>query len=271
MPFKFIILCYNEEVRILKEYRRVRYQKSPLVEVIFQLRFPTILSINTKQPSDFQERIRERYPFYQEGNEQQNEMIIGPDGKPLQIKTSNTKNYAFISADEEYKVNLTSSFISISTLRYTQWEDFKKHIEYIVPVFEKIYKPAFYTRIGLRYVDAITREDLGLHECGWNDLIEPHILGVMTPEIENGVRSYVAEAEYVIPGNDALAKVHFELVHINNRKELSLLIDCDYFTQSVTQKQDMCAVAEMLHGNSSSFISKAITEKLHEAMEPVEI
>lgn len=255
----------------MKEYKRVIYRKSPLVEVIFQLRFPTILSINAKQPFDFQDKIREKYPFYQEGNEQQNEMIIGQDGKPVQIKTSNSKNYAFVSANEQYKINLTASFISISTVNYTQWEDFKKHIDFVVPYFEEVYKPAFYTRIGLRYIDAITREDLGLKDVKWNDLIEPHILGVMTPDIEEGVKSFRVEAEYKIPENEALTKTHFELVHINNRRETSLLIDCDYFTNNVTSKDEMCSVADMLHQNSSSFISKAITKRLSDAMDPVEI
>lgn len=109
----------------MREYKRVRYQKSPLIEVIFQLRFPTILSINAKQPIEFQDKIREKYPFYQEGDEQQNEMVIDQNGNPVQIKTSNSKNYAFVSADGSNKINLTSSFISISTLKYTQWEDLK--------------------------------------------------------------------------------------------------------------------------------------------------
>ena len=43
--------------------KRVKYNRCPLVEVIFQLRFPTILSINSKQPADFQEKIRKEYPF----------------------------------------------------------------------------------------------------------------------------------------------------------------------------------------------------------------
>ena len=152
----------------MKEYKRVRYQKSPLIEVVFQLRFPTILSINAKQPMEFQDKIREKYPFYQEGDEQQNEMIIGPDGNPVQIKTSSAKNYAFISSEESYKINLTASFISIYTLKYTQWEEFRKHIEFVVPIFETVYKPAFYTRVGLRYIDVINRENLGLEKVGWN-------------------------------------------------------------------------------------------------------
>ena len=255
----------------MKEYRRVRYQKSPLIEVVFQLRFPTILSINAKQPMEFQEKIREKYPFYQEGDEQQNEMIIGPDGSPVQMKMNSIKNYAFISSDKNYKINLTTSFISISTLKYTQWEEFRKHIEFVVPIFEIVYKPAFYTRVGLRYIDVINREELGLEKVSWNELIEPHVLGIMTSDIETGIKSYRADAEYQIPENNAATKVHFELVHVNNQKELSLLIDCDYYSQSTIQKESVNTVADMLHASSSNFINNAITERLSSAMEPVEI
>ena len=93
----------------------------------------------------------------------------------------------------------------------------------------------------------------------------------MTPDIEEGVKSFRVEAEYKIPENEALTETHFELVHINNRRETSLLIDCDYFTNNVTSKDAMCSVADMLHQNSSSFISKAITKRLSDAMDPVEI
>ncbi len=41
---------------------RCRYGKSPLGEVICQLRFPEILSISAKLPVEFQEEIRGEYP-----------------------------------------------------------------------------------------------------------------------------------------------------------------------------------------------------------------
>lgn len=125
--------------------------------------------------------------------------------------------------------------------------------------------------MGLRYVDVIDRKKLCLEQVSWNELIEPHVLGVMTPDVETGIRSYRADAEYQNSENNASTKVHFELVHVNNQKELSLLIDCDYFTQEITQTNGVNIVADMLHLNSSNFISSAITERLSEAMEPVEI
>ena len=135
--------------------KRVQYKNSPLLEVIFQLQFPTILSINSNEPAEFQEAIRERYPFYEENIEQQNEVTVVPGGNSAQVKQTQTKNHTFISVDKTYKVNLTSSFIAISTVRYTRWEDFVEHINYVIPKFERKYSPAFYTRVGLRYIDAI--------------------------------------------------------------------------------------------------------------------
>lgn len=37
-------------------------KKAPLMEVVCQVRFPPILRINTEEPSEFQEEIRDRFP-----------------------------------------------------------------------------------------------------------------------------------------------------------------------------------------------------------------
>ena len=43
---------------------RVNYRKNQLGEVICQLRFPEILTIETNIPADFQEAIRDAFPRY---------------------------------------------------------------------------------------------------------------------------------------------------------------------------------------------------------------
>lgn len=45
---------------------RVIYRKRPSAEVLCQLRFPTILRIDTEPPAAFQEIIRRDYPNFQE-------------------------------------------------------------------------------------------------------------------------------------------------------------------------------------------------------------
>ena len=46
------------------ESDRVIYRKNPLAEVAVQLRFPTILKIDSESPAAFQDIIRSDYPRY---------------------------------------------------------------------------------------------------------------------------------------------------------------------------------------------------------------
>ena len=49
---------------LLSDHPHPHYEKTLAHEVICQLRFPTILTINNVEPADFQERIREDFPQY---------------------------------------------------------------------------------------------------------------------------------------------------------------------------------------------------------------
>lgn len=245
---------------------RYKYNKSPLVEVIFQLRFPTILSINSIQPYQFQELIREEYPYYDENIEQENELTVAPDLRQAQLKSSQNKNYSFVSVNHEYKVNLTSTFIAVSTLQYSKWEDFKKRIEFVIGCFEKVYKPLFYTRVGLRYTNVIQRSELNLDNTDWSELIQPELLGVISDK--KNINSYISEAEFKNVNNDTFTKTHVELIQINDKQEICLLIDCDYFKPEKTDNKEVIDVVGQLHTESSGFLSRTITEKLHKAMKP---
>ena len=233
------------------------------------MRFPTILSINASLPVQFQEKIRKEYPYFEETNEEQNEVNIQPEEMKAHFrKITNIKNYAFVSMDRTIKINLTSTFISISTVNYSKWEEFSAEAKRIISIFEDEYHPAFYTRIGLRYIDVITKSKWNLEDRSWNELIKPHILGVVTPERESGTSGYLCESEYSEMDSEFIHKSHLEFVHVNESKEISLLMDCDYFTGVETMSDVVWDKAEHLHNMSSCFIANAITELLNDAMEP---
>ena len=56
-----------------EKLERVKYRKSALREVIFQVKFPSILRIDTEVPAEFQEMVRQKYPMY---NDRRNETIV---------------------------------------------------------------------------------------------------------------------------------------------------------------------------------------------------
>ena len=49
---------------LFSDHPRTHYEKTLTHEVICQLRFPTILTINNTEPADFQEAVREDFPQY---------------------------------------------------------------------------------------------------------------------------------------------------------------------------------------------------------------
>jgi hypothetical protein len=60
---------YNQ-MAFLDNVERVLYEKNPLESVICQVRFPTILRVDSEVPSDFQDRIRGRFPIFSESSDE---------------------------------------------------------------------------------------------------------------------------------------------------------------------------------------------------------
>ena len=137
---------------------RCIYQNNPLAEVICQLRFPEILTIQANIPIDFQESIRQMFPGYSVRKE------------PIFNQTTATNNYQFVTADGIWRINLTSSFISLACSRYTCWEDFARMLDSPLAAFIQIYKPAYFERIGLRYINFISRKQLKLDAVPFKEL-----------------------------------------------------------------------------------------------------
>jgi len=162
--------------------KRCRYGSNQLAEVICQLRFPEILTISANPPVEFQEAIRGEYPRFQRRMEIPAPKVTGNPGQFRLENQPGTMNYQFSSADGIWRVNLTGKFISLSCSRYTCWEEFAAHLDKPLAAFIQIYKPAYYERVGLRYVNTISRQSLGLEGTPFRELIEPCYLGVLALE-----------------------------------------------------------------------------------------
>lgn len=101
---------------------RVLYGKRQLIEVICQLRFPTILSISAKEPAEFQEAIRAEFPRYARNLEKLPPKVIGQPGAMKLEEQPTVVNYQFLTAAGDWKVNLTNTFLALATPVYTTWE-----------------------------------------------------------------------------------------------------------------------------------------------------
>ena len=82
------------------EYDRVIYKNNPLENVLIQLKFPTMLLIDSKEPEEFQEKIRNSFPYYDSFvNKLSNNEL--PDTKKNYIfrKNQNGNEYIILNRD----------------------------------------------------------------------------------------------------------------------------------------------------------------------------
>lgn len=257
-------------------YDRYRYARSPLVEVICQLRFPAILSIGAKEPAEFQEAVRRDFPRYSARMERVPPKVVGAGTPNASVQQQPpVTNYQFLSADGTWKLNLTSSFIALSTLRYTRWEDFAHHLDKVLAKFIQIYHPTAFSRTGLRYVNAISRRALGLTDLLWDDLIRSPYIGILgEPDVDEKLVSKSALNTDIRLEEGVRLKIHAGPGLINGGKqdpEPKFILDGDVALSASTPADQVPAVLEKLHRYSVRFFHGAIMPELHEAMGPTPI
>ena len=252
---------------------RCIYRRSQLNEVICQLRFPEILTIGANVPVAFQEAIRDEYPQYSARKEAAPPKLSGTPGNFTLENPPATVNYQFTSADGLWRVNLTSKFISIACSRYTGWEDFAGKLDKPLAAFIKLYKPAYFERVGLRYVNFISRKDLDLEGTPYSELIAPCYLGVLAePDVaEAAIARCTVDTELAIRGG-CRAKIHAGPGHVKRNgvqdPEVKFIFDQDLFLPGKLPVNLSAGALQTLHGQAYSIFRGAITDTLHDAMEP---
>ena len=257
--------------------KRVRYEKCPLIEVTYQLNFPTILSIEAEMPVKYQNAIRKNFPQYRTQTEQEGEITVNINGEevnPIFRQRPIKKIHHFISEDGQWRITLAKNQLAISTLQYEQWEDMKEKFKTPLQAFADIYDQSYFDRIGLRYIDAIDREKLNLKDTEWRDLIKPHLLGCLGWQSEEPFKIKTSTLNTEIIMEDVSVKISSGLGMINKEDKLTdeaFILDCDYFKVGKVELSEIDSIVTKLHQKSTTFFRNSITKKLHEAMEPQEI
>ena len=222
---------------------------------------------------EFQEAIRAEYPQYSARKEAPAPKLTGTPGNLHLENQPQTINYQFASADGVWRVNLTSRFISLACAKYTCWEDFALKLDKPLAAFIKIYKPAYFERVGLRYLNFISRKTLNLEGTPYSELIAPCYLGPLGEEdvAEHSTSRCSVDAEIAIRGG-CRVKIHAGpgLVKRNGQQdnEVKFIFDQDLFMSGNVPVNLSAGALQTLHGQAYPIFRGAITDTLHSAMLP---
>lgn len=253
------------------EFERVIYKRNPLVEVVCQLRFPPILKISHQEPVEFQDEIRFQYPLFETTQSQVPSEIlkvVQQFGLPVQSDLA----YSFKSEDQKWHLSITKDFIALTTSSYERYEQFKQRLKEAVDIFERIYKPSFYTRVGLRYQDLIIRSKLGIYDKKWSDLITKNVASELyDSELYSSIQAITKNL--ILATENGQINLNHGLVTVKempkNDDEAAYLFDADFYTeQKIEVNGDVWDVLDQFNKSARKLFRWSITDTLHNAMQP---
>ncbi|WP_118857095.1 TIGR04255 family protein [Sphingomonas mesophila] len=247
--------------------KRVVYQQNPSAEVICQLRFPPILALADRLPAEFQSRLGSEYPF----SEVQDGLKIHVSGNDAPIQ-SRFSNFVFLTEDRSVRITLTSEYIALSTDSYERWESFDAHLNAALAALLSSYSVPFFSRIGLRYLDVISRAKLGIPDARWSDLIRASALGLLAEDDIPIADVLELNAATVLSLEDD-AKGIFRTTlgkHEKTGDETVFVIDSDLFCDEVRIKgnDDAIAVCRRLNKISGRAFRWFLEDELHRRLDP---
>jgi uncharacterized protein (TIGR04255 family) len=251
---------------------RVIYARNPLVEVICQLRFARLLKIESELPVAFQEALRHDYPKLREVK---SAGLPDPVANAIGIQPNViTSTFEFVDRDDIWKVSLTSTFLAISTVQYTRWEDFLARLRSVLDVLATVYGVSRFTRVGLRYRDLISPSQVGMKNQQWGKFVRPELLGELVDRdfefaVKHASRQLVLSLDYdraSVRLSHGILKAEDEDANV----ESCYLIDADFYTEHETERADAENCLARFNGESGRLFRWCITRTLHDAMGPVE-
>lgn len=145
--------------------------RAPLLRVIAQVRFPTILAVRSAdRVSGFQEIVRDRYTRLE--REEITMVSVGPIAVPEPGHEAMV-HWRFWDDQRRWRTTLTQEFVAIETTAYESRADFVAKFGEVLRAFQEVFHPKFVTRLGARYIDQIRAPALARIA----DMLIPELLG----------------------------------------------------------------------------------------------
>ena len=125
----------------------------------FQFKLDESSSWTPNRPTLLSNKLGEAYADFETISEQAYQIVIGADG-PMPQPSAPKLKLKFKNAKVPIILQATDRSFSVNALRpYQGWADLRDEIFRIWPIFIEVIKPSTISRIGMRYINRIGRQN----------------------------------------------------------------------------------------------------------------
>ena len=171
------------------------------------------------------------YPQLGEFRGEQLDITMAP-GAPASTQRTPLSGWRYVSADGNWTVLLLPGSVALETKAYTTWtDDFEARLRSILLALVPHVRPSIQLRLGLRYVDVITRPGTASPQ-GWDGLISETLLGpIKHPNIGPAVISAQQQVDMNLGDSVRCTLRHGTAIEATSGSP-GYLLDWDIYTES---------------------------------------
>jgi uncharacterized protein (TIGR04255 family) len=179
----------------------------------------------------------------------------------------------FSVEDRGRSISLTQEFIAVLEHNYSQWEKFREEVQLAEHILKDTYAPAFYNRVGLRYIDVLDRHNVGLSDTPWSELLNASFIGILGDcNLADDVEEWHVETLLKIPDVDqSQVLLRHGLYRTEEDDEQIYVIDADFHTNRRNQTDDVFEALDKFNKWGGHLFRWVTTDKLREALGPTKI
>lgn len=175
--------------------------RSPLTRVLAQVRFSSVLKIDSKEGvAPFQEELRAKYPLLEQLVAHQFQVDITLGGSKFKPIANNV--WRFSSAERGLALSLTSDTLTLEARDYPGRATFLERWTDVLACAERVFAPGLALRTGARYLNRLTGETLERLP----DWVHPNLIGVAQPDLREHVTQAVSEATLKVEEGNLLLR-----------------------------------------------------------------
>jgi len=166
-----------------RKHPPLKLEKSPLIFVLAQVRFPQLLSIKERIPA-FQDALR-KLGYLKLNQREVTQVKRDPQNNVVARETFS--QWEFIDKAGTHSILTDPRFINVNSSQYEVFERFAERMEQVFHVMAESVEPGLVERLGLRFVDLIVPSE------GRNiaDYVDPGLRGFQVDPEENREAFYM--------------------------------------------------------------------------------
>lgn len=225
----------------------VEFERNFIKTAVCELRFPTLLELESRIPDDFQRSLRADYPFY----ERTTSATVG-------LTLNTVQQHQFRSRDQGWTVVLKSFAVAIETSKYVNFEGFLTRFERVLKAATKLLDTDFFTRVGIRYINVLPIKSGDL--ARW---VNPVLVSPLSDGIYGDAEHFWQEVRGKAP-RGAFTFRH-GLGNGNVGDLGTYVLDLDFYDENGEWK-NLISILKQLHEQSSGLFRWAVGSEAISAM-----